>query len=139
MKISLNADSVIDGLYARSALHAFAADNPGSYISRMLTPAQAPALRRIIADAAICALSFLAPDGWRPGDTPLSFDAPDTLQLDDASAAAILALAVTDLTANIISAAAAPLMAAAARAAATERLQSLRTPAARPCFITPRT
>lgn len=85
MKITINRDSVLDGIYAESSLRAAAAVAPGGYVSRLLTRSQGPALRRILDDAVAIALAGLGP-GWRletPADSSsISIQAPDDLLLD---------------------------------------------------------
>ncbi len=106
MKITVSMASVLDALYASTALQALMAERPGTYSYNILTPDQAPALRRIVAEAHAAIVARLVP-GWRLVTT--AYDAPelvaeasDSLGLDEVTATALLRVAVVEMVAYII-------------------------------------
>lgn len=124
MKITLSENAVLDSLYARSALGAYIAEHPGSYASNILTTAQAPACRRVIADAFAAAIAWLAPE-WALCSEPLTAEAPDGLPYDDLTVKTLLQVAVTALAEHLILAASLDRRADAPRETAVAILQNL--------------
>lgn len=100
MIITLSENAILDSIYAHSALRTYMADTQGNYVGGMLTPAQAQALRSLIAEAAAAAAAYLGSEWGVAGKLKLS--APATLLFDADTSAALLQVAVSELTAYIL-------------------------------------
>lgn len=106
MKITVSMASVLDALYASTALQALMAEHPGSYYYNILTPAQAPALKRIVVEAHAAIMARLVP-GWRlinnaDEESKLVAEASDSLGLDEVTATALLRVALVEMVVYII-------------------------------------
>ncbi|MCM1033492.1 MAG: hypothetical protein NC405_07020 [Odoribacter sp.] len=126
MKITISENAVLDSIYARNSLQTYVTEHPGSYIANILTTAQAPALRRVVADAFPAVIASLHPDWEIDTSASLSAMAPPYAAGSEPTLKALLQQAVTEMAVYLLFSAASDSRAVAARGIAGAIIGSLQ-------------